>query len=549
MRTTNVFRSCIILLMLVCIFGVIINQADARSGLKVIVHIHYIQMSQTGSAKVCLRSVAHDLGCKTIRLSDKNGDAVVRWQFGSGKIHAGDSIGACVTNLSTLVKKCSVSATNKNNNLMTFSLQIPSVDATSKAINATSSTPINAIAGSFNAIAGSFNAAAEFISHMVISDISKMGALIKHDGTYLQSIFILLAAIAISIIVGIVFLVRKLRSRNKPVLVPSIAPPVPTKPSRPPISTAKRKSPKRRGNKQVPKFWPSASDYNTAVQTNAFSFNDSNLQSARVISKPNGLPYVISGNFAFVYKFNIQNTKNLAIRCFIRPTSEHEERYKKLDEYLSKVNLPFFIRFRYLESGIRIKNGYYPIVEMDWIEGTTLDVFVKNNLGNRSLLLNLSEKFASLIQQMGKFGIAHGDLQHGNIIITKSSDIKLVDYDSMYIPSLSGDASMELGHRNYQHIRRTVDDFDENLDNFSALVIYTSLRAIALDYSLYDRFDHNDNLIFVKKDFQNPANSTIVKALGYSNDKIIRHCISTIVNGVKKGPEDFPNMEDVLNSV
>ena len=101
-------------------------------------------------------------------------------------------------------------------------------------------------------------------------------------------------------------------------------------------------------------------------------------------------------------------------------------------------------------------------------------------------------------------GIAHGDLQHGNIKVEAGCRIILVDYDGMFVPSMQGFTSNELGHRNYQHPGRTKDHFGGYLDNFSAWSIYTSLYCLTLDPTLWRKLEAGDEcLLFRQEDYVN----------------------------------------------
>jgi hypothetical protein len=105
--------------------------------------------------------------------------------------------------------------------------------------------------------------------------------------------------------------------------------------------------------------------------------------------------------------------------------------------------------------------------------------------------------------------MAHGDLQHGNVIVDESNSLRLVDLDGMYVPAMAGWKASELGHRHYQHPKRSADHFDAKLDNFSGLVIYLSLLALAEQPDLWKEF-HDENLIFIKSDFENPRTSKLL---------------------------------------
>ncbi len=85
----------------------------------------------------------------------------------------------------------------------------------------------------------------------------------------------------------------------------------------------------------------------------------------------------------------------------------------------------------------------------------------------------------------------------------------------MYVPEFSGTKSPELGHDNFQHPMRTSNSYSERLDNFSILVTYLSLIAVAEDPSLWTKYNKGDQdcLIFRKSDFLDPSRSRVINEL------------------------------------
>jgi hypothetical protein len=229
----------------------------------------------------------------------------------------------------------------------------------------------------------------------------------------------------------------------------------------------------------------------------------------------------MSGNFASVYEVR-NGASRLAVRCFLRQVPGQEKRYTALNQHLAVMKLPCLVGFEYLPQGIRVKGQWYPIVKMEWSEGEALHLYVERYVNDGKTLLNLLAQWRGLVNSLSGCGIAHGDLQHGNVLVTANGQIALVDYDAMYVPALRGQDSPELGHENFQHPQRKPDDFSESLDNFAALVIYTSLRALAADPGLWQQYHTGENLIFGKKDFLVPKNSPVFRKLAGSPDKGVR---------------------------
>src|SRR5690606_3395463 len=96
--------------------------------------------------------------------------------------------------------------------------------------------------------------------------------------------------------------------------------------------------------------------------------------------------------------------------------------------------------------------------------------------------------FLRLVKELETFNIAHGDLQHGNIIV-KNNQMVLIDYDGMYFPELVGLATNEVGHINYQHPQRTARHFNKDIDRFASIIIYIGLKAVSINPSLWKKYD------------------------------------------------------------
>jgi hypothetical protein len=254
------------------------------------------------------------------------------------------------------------------------------------------------------------------------------------------------------------------------------------------------------------KWWPSPQDYNEAVQNPRTNLADVELKAATVVTDALGLPRPMTGAFASVYRLSAP-TRDVALRCFLRNTSDHEERYKLISEFVSKGTLPYTVTFDFLREGIRINGSWFPVLKMEWAHGATLDAYVHKHLENEQPLQDLVDRFLKMCADLRAAGIAHGDLQHGNILV-KDGEFKLVDYDGMFVPGMGAFFSNELGHPNYQHPARESRHFGPYLDNFSAWVIFVSLQSIALDPTLFGTLAAGDDcLLFRRDDFLHPLHS------------------------------------------
>jgi hypothetical protein len=263
--------------------------------------------------------------------------------------------------------------------------------------------------------------------------------------------------------------------------------------------------------------WPDLTEYHEAVQHPPRAFADPGLRVVALELDRFGMPKPATGGNAVVYKARqpggfLSFKKTWAIRCFLRPISDHAERYEAISRHLRKVRLPYDVNFQFLKQGIQIRSGWFPIVKMQWAEGDLLHSHIEKQLRYPGSLATLRAKWVTLVRDLEAARVAHGDLQHGNILV-RGGAIQLVDYDGMWVPALKGRHATEIGHRAYQHPERSEQDYGQEIDRFSALVIYLSLAALEQDATLWERFHTGDNLIFVREDFQRVGRSAIWQQL------------------------------------
>jgi WD40 repeat protein len=299
--------------------------------------------------------------------------------------------------------------------------------------------------------------------------------------------------------------------------------------------------------------WPTSQDYNEAVQDPSISFSDPGLQGGEVVCNAMGLPVPRSGNFADVYQFTAADGKMWALKCFTRKVPGLRERYAKIDEHLAKARLPFTVGFKFLQQGVKIRGEWYPLLKMEWVEGLTLNDFVSQNLGKPHHLHALMQMWAKLTGRLRDAGMAHADLQHGNVLLVPGATpqklgLKLIDYDGMWVPALAEHHSGEVGHPNFQHPMRLKEKlYTGEVDRFPHLVIAAGLRAALIGgQALWDKFDNGDNLLFKETDFRDPGKAPVFKALWELNDPVLRTLVGHIALSTKQPLRKTPWLDDVL---
>ena len=114
------------------------------------------------------------------------------------------------------------------------------------------------------------------------------------------------------------------------------------------------------------------------------------------------LPMPSSGRFACVFKVQC-GSKVYGVKCFFNTSIMNlQERYEAISRYLSKVSLPFFVKFEFLDKGIIVSNRMYPIIKMEWVEGDRLDIAIEKHLNDKTFLEKLAEEFIDAVIEMQK---------------------------------------------------------------------------------------------------------------------------------------------------
>ena len=250
-----------------------------------------------------------------------------------------------------------------------------------------------------------------------------------------------------------------------------------------------------------------------------FSILDSTIKGGTAARGNDNHLVVYSGGFSIVFRFT-NGPNSFALRCWIKNIKDAEIRYQEVSTYLKQRNLPYFVDFEYIPEGILVNGTRWPITRMEWAEGKTLCQFIERNLPNSDILRTAAAEFLKMVKTLHSHQISHGDLQDGNILIEQNGtdvEIKLIDYDSLFVPALRGYPDSICGVAEYQHPKRMAGGgtANETVDYFSELVIYLSLIALAEKSDLWSRFGQREErgLLFVAEDFKNPSQSQVFQEL------------------------------------
>ena len=231
-----------------------------------------------------------------------------------------------------------------------------------------------------------------------------------------------------------------------------------------------------------------------------------------------GEPYRSSGAFAVVFKMQDKSTgKYYALKCFTEEQDGRADAYRQIADELDMVDSPYITSVKYMEKELFVdsqcEEDEFPVLLMDWVEGETMEAYIAANYRNQSAMSLLCYRFGKMAAWLRTQSFAHGDVKPDNIIIRPDGSLTLVDYDGMFVPSMKGSQSPTIGTRDFSHPLRTVDDFDETIDDFSLASIALSLKAISMKSTLLDIYGASDRLLFSENDYRTPSNSKVISAL------------------------------------
>ena len=231
-----------------------------------------------------------------------------------------------------------------------------------------------------------------------------------------------------------------------------------------------------------------------------------------------GEPYRSSGAFAVVFKMKDEQTgKCYALKCFTEEQEGRAEAYRQIAEELEFVDSPYITSVKYLEKELFVDSNCedeeFPVLLMDWIEGETMETYVAANYTDTHAMSMLCYRFCKMAAWLRSQSFAHGDIKPDNIMVRPDGTLTLVDYDGMFVPAMKGQKSPAVGTKDFSHPLRTIDDFNETIDDFALASIALSLKAISLDPSLLHTYGASDRLLFSAADYIDLSKSKTFTAL------------------------------------
>ncbi|MFI3319375.1 MAG: WG repeat-containing protein [Rikenellaceae bacterium] len=193
------------------------------------------------------------------------------------------------------------------------------------------------------------------------------------------------------------------------------------------------------------------------------------------------------GNSVVVFKVRWRG-EQYAMRCYMKGGAHLREIYG--DGYYPAelcVEEPFTMRESWID-----------VVMCRWEGGESLSCTVAEAVrrDDRETLASLSHNFDILALEMLRSEWSHGDLSGENIIVTPSGELRLIDFDSKFLPEFEGEVGTSRGTQAYQSPRRGCEDFNRHTDDFSLALISTALKMLSIDPSIYNLYPYEDGLLF-----------------------------------------------------
>ena len=262
--------------------------------------------------------------------------------------------------------------------------------------------------------------------------------------------------------------------------------------------------------------YPLISEYVRAIQDASNNLDE--LAHLVPVLDDHGEPYRSSGAFAVVFKMKDEQTgKCYALKCFTEEQEGRAEAYRQIADELEFVDSSYITSVKYLNKEIFVDSSCeedeFPVLLMDWIDGETMENYIAENYQDNYAMAMLCYRFCQMAAWLRSQPFAHGDIKPDNIMVRPDGNLTLVDYDGMFVSAMKGQKSPTIGTKDFSHPLRTVDDFDETIDDFALASIALSLKAISQKPSLLDEYGASDRLLFSESDYRNPSNSKVISAL------------------------------------
>lgn len=278
--------------------------------------------------------------------------------------------------------------------------------------------------------------------------------------------------------------------------------------------------------------FPLVSEYIEAIKSAPKNLKELNY--LQPVLDDSGNPVMSCGNYAVVFKMRDEFTgERCALKCFIKDQEGRNNAYRLITNELQSIESDYITYVNYYENELFVdtkqsNHNEFPVVLMDWVEGKTLDAFIRDNLHDEYILSVLAYRFSLLAEWLIEQPFAHGDLKPDNIIVQSGCRLKLINYDGMYVPAMEGQKARETGSPDFQHPERTESFFNDQIDDFSLISILVSLKAISIQSDFFLKYGSSDRLLLSKNDYLDIRNSDFLCSIYPHKDKELNKLVSLL---------------------
>lgn len=260
-------------------------------------------------------------------------------------------------------------------------------------------------------------------------------------------------------------------------------------------------------------------------------------------------PILIVGGNAAVFKVEMEN-KTYALKCYTKLS----ERSEQICDYLSETKESLVYTTWFLPEELYIPSvagdsAWRGICLTEWASGFTLEFEIRKALKDldRERLYFLSRRFDDMAVELLGREWAHGDLKPENIMVSSDGDMKLIDTDALFIPSLSGKSAIEIGTPFYQHPFRTPYDYNVRIDDYSVAFISATLRTLAKNPELSKKYGNRDTLLFSPSEIIEGRSEAYEEAVHIARESG-DDATCTLLREIAKDDPYTENVAEVINS-
>ena len=249
------------------------------------------------------------------------------------------------------------------------------------------------------------------------------------------------------------------------------------------------------------------SDYRT-------TFVGNRLKNSEPVLNKKGRPIFRKGNLCGVTKIRYKTGEIKALRMWQSESVNSKGICEHISKYIGQNPAPYLLNMSYLSKSIFFNGEYFSALLMDWCDGRSLKEYINGHIDNVQELNSLKDSLIEMFKDMNQRGISHGDIHHNNICVSDAGAPVLIDYDSMYVPSLKGFEDNCLGYSGFQlpNAREKNKFLSYKTDYFSQLIVILTLECIIQNKSLWASYLDDDDtvsLLFKRDDFLNLQSSKI----------------------------------------